>query len=104
MSEPSNSRLPGSYADANSSHAPDRFSEGGLRAPAHLSRLGKLWWWFDFLILVKLARLRFIAVLGAVFAVILYWDPLKAHYDRWNRPAGEVAAAAADVEFWCPMH
>src|SRR6476619_1172481 len=78
--------------------------EGGLRAPAHLSRLGKIWWWFDFLILVKLARLRFIGVLVAIFAVILYWDTLKAYYEKWTRPAGEVSTASADFDFWCPMH
>ena len=44
--------------------------EGGLRAPAHLSFLGKAWWWFDFLILVKLARLRFIAILVLIGLVI----------------------------------
>src|SRR5689334_19857283 len=34
--------------------------EGGLRAPPGLTALGKAWWWFHFLILVKLARLRFV--------------------------------------------
>jgi Cu(I)/Ag(I) efflux system membrane fusion protein len=82
----------------------DAFSEGGLRAPAHYGRLRKLWWWFDFLILVKLARLRFIGVLVAIGAVIAYWDTLHAYYDKWTRPAPEHAAAAADVEWWCPMH
>jgi Cu(I)/Ag(I) efflux system membrane fusion protein len=82
----------------------DSFSEGGLRAPPGLSRLRKLWWWFDFLILVKLARLRFIGVLVAVGAVIAYWDTLHAYYDKWTRPAPEHAAAPADVEWWCPMH
>src|SRR4051812_39311609 len=78
--------------------------EGGLRAPAHLSRFGKIWWWFDFLILVNLARLRFIGVLVAIFAVILYWDTLKAHYEKWTRPAGEISTASVDFDFWCPMH
>jgi Cu(I)/Ag(I) efflux system membrane fusion protein len=82
----------------------DAFSEGGLRAPAHYGPLRKLWWWFDFLILVKLARLRFIAVLVAVGAVIAYWDTLHAYYDKWTRPAPEHAAAGSDVEWWCPMH
>ena len=83
---------------------PDAFSEGGLRAPPGLSPLRKLWWWIDFLILVKLARLRFIGVLVAIGAVIAYWDTLHAYYDKWTRIAPEHAAAAADVEWWCPMH
>jgi Cu(I)/Ag(I) efflux system membrane fusion protein len=85
-------------------HTTDAFSEGGLRAPPGLSPLRKLWWWFDFLILVKLARLRFIGVLVAIGAVIAYWDTLHAYYDKWTRHAPEQAAAAADVEWWCPMH
>ena len=47
----------------------------------------KAWWWFDFIILVKLARLRFIAVLAAIGIVITQWDLLSAHYDKWTRPA-----------------
>jgi Cu(I)/Ag(I) efflux system membrane fusion protein len=82
----------------------DRFSEGGLRPPPGLSFWRRVWWWFDFLILVKLARLRFIAVLVAVGGVIAYWDTLKAYYDKWTRPAPAQAAASADTEFWCPMH
>jgi Cu(I)/Ag(I) efflux system membrane fusion protein len=82
----------------------DALNEGGLHAPPGLSPLRKIWWWFDFLILVKLARLRFIGVLVAIGAVIAYWDTLHAYYDKWTRPAPEHAAAAADVEWWCPMH
>src|SRR5688572_12758554 len=84
--------------------APRGNDEGGLRAPAHLSRLGKLWWWFDFLVLVKLARLRFIAVLLAIGGVIAYWETLNAYYEKWTRPKSEIAAAASNTEFWCPMH
>src|SRR5438094_493350 len=80
MSEQSNSRWPGRYPDGDSFRDPDRFSEGGLRAPPHLSTFGKIWWWFDFLILVKLARLRFIAILVAIGAVIVYWETLHAYY------------------------
>ncbi len=82
----------------------DRFSEGGLRAPAHYSRVRKIWWWFDFLVLVKLARLRFIAILLAVGGVLAYWDTLNAYWEWWTRPADQHAAASSDSEFWCPMH
>jgi Cu(I)/Ag(I) efflux system membrane fusion protein len=79
--------------------------EGGLHAPPDLGFLGTLWWWFDFLILVKLARLRFIAVLVVIGAVITQWDHLHAMYDKWTRPANDgVAGAESDVEWFCPMH
>lgn len=78
--------------------------EGGLRAPPHLKGWRKAWWWFDFIILVKLARLRFIAVLVAIGAVITQWDTLAAYYDRWTRPSDSSPAVASDVEWFCPMH
>jgi Cu(I)/Ag(I) efflux system membrane fusion protein len=78
--------------------------EGGLRAPPGLEGWRKAWWWFDFIILVKLARLRFIAVLAAIGLVITQWDTLAAYYDKWTRPANAVAGAASDVEWFCPMH
>src|SRR3954468_19197544 len=91
-------------------HTPQRElppqDEGGLRPPPGLSFWRRVWWWFDFLILVKLARLRFIAVLAAVGGVVAYWDTLQAYYDKWTRPApgATAVAAGADTEFWCPMH
>lgn len=85
--------------------AASALDEGGLRAPPDLGFWGKAWWWFDFLILVNLARLRFIAVLVAIGAVIMQWDKLQARYDKWTRPENAVAAgAASDVEYFCPMH
>ena len=78
--------------------------EGGLRAPPGLSPWRKAWWWFDFIVLVKLARLRFIAILVAIGAVITQWDALVARYDKWTRPANAAAVAASDVEYFCPMH
>jgi Cu(I)/Ag(I) efflux system membrane fusion protein len=78
--------------------------EGGLRAPPGLTGWRKAWWWFDFIILVKLARLRFIAVLAVIGIVITQWDVLSAHYDKWTRPAGVAAGASSDVEWFCPMH
>jgi multidrug efflux pump subunit AcrA (membrane-fusion protein) len=77
--------------------------EGGLRAPPHLKGWRKFWWWFDFLILVKLARLRFVAVLIAIGIVITQWERLLQHYDRWTRPAS-AAEAGGDTEYFCPMH
>lgn len=82
---------------------PER-DEGGLRAPAHLSQWGKAWWWFDFVILVKLARLRFIAILAAIGIVITQWDTLVAYYDKWTRPKSLAAAGSSDTEYFCPMH
>ncbi len=79
-------------------------SEGGLRAPPGYGPLRKLWWWFDFIILVNLARLRFIFILIAIGLVIVYWDTLAAHYDRWTRKADEKKTAASDIEYFCPMH
>ncbi|MDB5387170.1 MAG: putative Co/Zn/Cd efflux system rane fusion protein, partial [Planctomycetaceae bacterium] len=62
------------------------------------------WWWFDFLILVKLARLRFVAVLVVIGAVITQWDTLVSYYEKYTRPTGDAVAVAGDTEFFCPMH
>jgi Cu(I)/Ag(I) efflux system membrane fusion protein len=78
--------------------------EGGLRPPPAFGRLSRAWWWLRFALRVNAARMRFIAVLLAVGAVIAYWDTLSAYYEKWARPAAVAAAAASDVEFWCPMH
>src|SRR5207302_2135202 len=79
--------------------------EGGLHAPPELSPLGKVWWWFHFAILVKLARLRFIVILVAIGVVIAKWETLRAYYDKWTRPIlGQETAVSADTEYWCPMH
>ncbi len=76
--------------------------EGGLRAPPHLKGWRKAWWWFDFVILVKLARLRFIAVLVVIGAVITQWDLLAAYYDKWTRPASAAETAGGDVRVVLP--
>jgi Cu(I)/Ag(I) efflux system membrane fusion protein len=82
-----------------------RNDEGGLRAPPGLGPLGKVWWWFHFAILVKLARLRFIAVLVAIGGVIAYWGTINAYYEKWTRPLfGQETAVSPDTEYWCPMH
>jgi membrane fusion protein, copper/silver efflux system len=79
--------------------------ERGLRPPPGLGFWRRVWWWLDFLVLVKLARLRFLAVLVAIGGVIAYWDTLHAYYEKWTRPpAAAEAAAGPDTEFWCPMH
>ena len=77
--------------------------EGGLRAPTALGFWGKAWWWFHFLILVNLARLRFIILLATIGLVIIHWDWLVATFDKWTRPAA-AAHAASDYEYFCPMH
>jgi Cu(I)/Ag(I) efflux system membrane fusion protein len=79
-------------------------TESGLRAPPGLGPLGKAWWWFHFLVLVNLARLRFIAILALVGLVILKWETINAYYEKWTRPAAPEGAAASASEFYCPMH
>lgn len=63
--------------------------------------------WHNFWQVLKTvqARLRFIAILAVVGGTIVYWDTLKAHYEKWTRPLfGDEATASTDTEFWCPMH
>jgi Cu(I)/Ag(I) efflux system membrane fusion protein len=78
--------------------------EGGLRPPPELDFFHRIWWWFDFLILVKLARLRFVAILIVIGLVITQWDLLNAYYERWTRPLATAQAADSGVEWFCPMH
>src|SRR5258706_10071679 len=83
----------------------DARSEGGLRAPAGLSGWGKLWWWVHFAILVKLARLRFVAILAVLGVLIVQWDTLVAYYAKWTRPLrGDDHAASSEYEYYCSMH
>src|SRR5262245_34676561 len=83
--------------------AAEAIDEGGLRAPPGLTGWRKAWWWFDFIILVKLARLRFNVVLVLIGVVITQWDLLTAYYDKWTR-VSDSAAVAGDFEWFCPMH
>jgi membrane fusion protein, copper/silver efflux system len=78
--------------------------EGGLHAPPDLKGWRKAWWWFDFIILVNLARLRFIAILVVIGVIIMQWDTLAAYYDKWTRPANVADTTGSDYEFFCPMH
>lgn len=77
--------------------------EGGLHAPPGLGFWRTTWWWFDFLILVNLARLRFIAILVVIGLVIVKWDLLTTYYEKWTRPTTSTAAIS-DFEYYCPMH
>jgi Cu(I)/Ag(I) efflux system membrane fusion protein len=89
----------------NISQPLDTTDEGGLHAPPGLGLLGKMGWWFHFAVLVKLARLRFLAVLVAVGGVIAYWDTINAYYEKWTRPLlSAETAVRPDTEYWCPMH
>src|SRR4051812_4229811 len=85
-------------------HAALRNDEGGLYAPSRLHGWQKTWWWFHFLVLVNLARLRFVAILVVIGLIIMKWDVLNAYYDRWTRPANPTEARSSDVEYFCPMH
>ncbi len=69
-----------------------------------LAGLSKVLWWVRFVLIVQLARLRFIAILAVIGFVIVKWDYLIAYYDKWTRPAGASEAANSDHEYYCPMH
>ncbi len=98
-----NSNRP-SMRDETLDRQPSFDDEGGLRAPPELTGWRKAWWWFHFLILVKLARLRFIGILLVIGIIITQWDWLVANWEKWTRPTTPEAAAASDVEYFCPMH
>src|SRR5436853_413262 len=61
--------------------------------------------WFRLVILVPLARLRFIAILAVLGVLIVKWDTLAAYYEKWTRPLrGEEHAASSEYEYYCSMH
>jgi Cu(I)/Ag(I) efflux system membrane fusion protein len=80
----------------------DNGSPESQRAPAtHPSFGSKLWQ----IIKTVQGRLRFIVILAGVGAVLVYWDTLQAHYEKWRRPlVGDETIASAITEYWCPMH
>ena len=64
----------------------------------------RLWRTLRLVVLVPLARLRFLFVLGAIGFVIFNWNDLVARYERHVHTAGAEAGADPDHEFFCPMH
>ena len=68
------------------------------------SRPRKLLRGIRLVVLVPLARLRFLFILGAIGFVIVKWDELSARYEKYVRqPTGE-SVADPDHEYFCPMH
>jgi Cu(I)/Ag(I) efflux system membrane fusion protein len=55
-------------------------------------------------VLVPLARLRFLFILGAIGVVIVKWDDLVARYEKYMPRPGAESIADPDHEFYCPMH
>jgi Cu(I)/Ag(I) efflux system membrane fusion protein len=49
-------------------------------------------------------RLRFIALMAGTGLIFGYWDTIWNRYEKWSRPPAELATAAAEVEYYCPMH
>ncbi len=86
-------QIPDQARDGHRADAPRTDDEGGLRAPPELTGWRKAWWWFDFIILVKLARLRFIAVLAVIGLVLTQWDTLVGYYDKWMPDPYDMDAA-----------
>jgi membrane fusion protein, copper/silver efflux system len=59
---------------------------------------------FRLVVLVPLARLRFLFILGAIGFLIVKWDDLLAQYEKRVPAADDDHAADPDHEFYCPMH
>ncbi|MCE9530304.1 MAG: efflux RND transporter periplasmic adaptor subunit [Planctomycetes bacterium] len=55
------------------------------------------------LILVPLARLRFLFILGAIALLVAKWDILAAKYEQTFHKHDD-DAVTADTEYFCPMH
>lgn len=73
-------------------------------APASVARdSARIYRTFRLVVLVPLARLRFLFILGAIGVLIVKWDDLVARYEKYMRPAG-ADAADSDHEYFCPMH
>lgn len=91
---------PDARNDAEASQA-----EGGLHAPRDLGFFATVWWWLHFILVVQLARLRFVLILVAIGVVLTKWDWLMAHYERWAGSHVHVETVeTSDVEYFCPMH
>ncbi|GAC1475769.1 MAG: hypothetical protein NVSMB9_28830 [Isosphaeraceae bacterium] len=62
--------------------------------------------WRKFRMVVKVVelRLRFIALMAVTGLVFSYWETIWNHVEKYTRPPGTKLAAAADIEFYCPMH
>lgn len=59
---------------------------------------------FRQVIITLFARLRFVAILGVIGLVIVKWDLLMAHYEKWTRSSEAETPADATTEYFCPMH
>jgi Cu(I)/Ag(I) efflux system membrane fusion protein len=80
--------------------AGDGTPSGQFPAPDH-----GFWWKTWQVAKVVQARLRFIAILAVIGAVLASWDTLSNYYEKWTRPFfGQEAEAAPDTEYFCPMH
>jgi Cu(I)/Ag(I) efflux system membrane fusion protein len=77
-----------------------RSEEDPTRPPGH-----GFWWKLWQVLKVVQARLRFVAILVAVGAIIGFWDRINNYYEKWTRPLyGTQEAADSSVEYFCPMH
>lgn len=72
--------------------------------PEGATRWQKLMWWLDFIVLVNVARLRFVAIIVVIGVIITQWDTLVAYYERWTRPSTQSTASTSGFEWFCPMH
>jgi len=96
--------------DRNEGRLGEHVGDGSLpvrgtgQSPLHSAPEHGFWWKLWLLLKTLQARLRFVAILAAIGALIAYWDTLSAYYEKWSRPAGEAEAVSSDIEYFCPMH
>lgn len=63
------------------------------------------WEKFKFGFKIVEVRLRFVFILVATMLAVGYWDTIMNYVDKYTRPPKAAqAAAASDIEYYCPMH
>ncbi len=61
----------------------------------------RVWWFLE----VLNVRSRFIFLMIIVGVLVGYWETIMNYVDRWTRPeSAPDMVAAAEIEYYCPMH
>src|SRR5262249_28084196 len=88
-------------AQETATRPPDQGAPGPVIASDPPAFRLRAWW---AVIKVIELRLRFVALMAVTGLAFAYGETIWNRYEKWTRPLGGRVAAAAGVEFFCPMH